>query len=87
MNFLSWTLTLLFAASTSHAIRVPISRFKLPESPPLEKRAQGHGSVSYNAFATGESSKDLELVGYPYPSAHVLTRLQNKQRQRFDLHG
>lgn len=87
MNILSWTLTLFLAALTSHAIRVPISRFKLHESPPLEKRARGHGGVSYNVFATGESSKDLELVGYSCPSTHILTRLRNKQHQRFDLHG
>ena len=87
MNVLFWILTLFLAASTSHAIRVPISRFRLHDSSPLEKRAQGHGGVSYNVFATGESPEDLELVGYPCSSAHILTWLRNKQRRRFDLHG
>lgn len=87
MNVFFWTLALFFVASTSHAIRVPISRFKLHNSSPLERRAQGHGGVSYNVLATGESPEDLKLVGYPCRSAHILIWLRNKQRRRFDLHG
>lgn len=62
MNILVWSLALILAASTSRAIRVPVSRFRLPDFSPLEKRAQGHGGTSYNVLAAGDSSKDLKSV-------------------------
>ncbi|KAF9651169.1 acid protease [Thelephora ganbajun] len=62
MNVLLWSLALFLVASTSHAIHVPISRFKLSGFSPLEKRAQGHGATPYHLFAAGNSSKDLSNV-------------------------
>lgn len=63
MNVFLWSLTLLLVASTSHAIRLPVSRYKLSGSSPLEKRAQGHSGVPYNVLATGgNSSEGLKLV-------------------------
>jgi len=62
MHLFFW---LFLIASTSHAIHVPISRYKFSSPSPLEKRAQGHGGLSYNVLAAGNSSKDLKSVHYP----------------------
>ena len=62
MHIFFW---LFLLASTSHAIHVPISRYKFTGPSPLEKRAQGHGGLSYNVLAAGNSSKDLKSVHYP----------------------
>lgn len=71
MNVFLWPLALLLVASVSHAIHVPVSRHKLSGFSPLEKRAQGHGGISYNVLAAGDSTNHLKLVGYPYRSARI----------------
>ena len=75
MNPLLSSLALFLVASTAHAIRVPVSRLKLPSFSPLEKRVQGHGGTSYNVLATTDSSKDLTSAYFPNYSASVLIRV------------
>ena len=70
MNVFLWLFALPLFVSTSHALRVPVSRFKLPNFSPLEKRVQGYGSTSYNVLATTNSSQDTTLV-------HFLDRVVN----------
>ena len=72
MNVFLLSLALFLAASTSHAIRIPVSRFKLPASSPLEKRAQNHGGTSYNILAASDSSNGLMSVHFLNYSANVL---------------
>lgn len=66
MNIFLWSLALLLVASSSRAIRVPVSRFKLPSLSPLQKRVQGPGGTPYNVLATTDSSNDdLKSVHFP----------------------
>ena len=75
MNLFLSSLLLFLVASTSHALRVPVSRFKLPGFSPLENWSQDYGGTSHNVLATTDSSGDLTSVYFLNYSANVLIRV------------